>query len=395
MADDFIIESVRAIAQGLCTVSSTAQDFGMAVKFKPEVGGLEFEVNVLRTIQRTFCNREPEPGYSPPFVGGQCFVNYDVVVELSIARRDGNPAGLPTTYTRVAPGRIEGISVVEEFRDGFMQYSVSIQSRLSDGSLFQTELLAVRRDIFFPPTGTFTTIARQDGLPDTCGQPLPQIPESQPGDRTTDVSFTYTDESGDDVEIDATATYGDIVFGINGDVTIPVSVTFDNDPYQPTFNYNINLGTGEIVPSFDSPNYPPSKLPKGSNYDAPDVPEDPETVPNPEEPPPLDPPEPETKGVIRACIVTVVNISPAEGIIIQSGGNPNIIIPNAGYVSFYIEVGARRAWTEDIPVKNSRAFITCPWEGGAIDVKGTPRPGVEWNVSPVYALSELPGAIKR
>lgn len=395
MPQEFIIESVLAIARGLCTVSSTAQDFGLGAVFKAETNGVEFQVNILRMIQRTFCNKEPEPGYDPPFVGGQCFVNYNVTVELDINRRDGNPAGLPTTYVRVAPGRIEGIQVDEEFREGFVQYITSVQSRLSNGTIFKTELLAIRRDIFLPPTGTFTTIARQDGAPDTCGSPRPSIPPSEPGDRTTDISFTYTDESGDDIDVDATATYGDINFGINGDLEIPVSVTIDSDPYAPVFNYNINLGTGEIKPSFDSPNYPPSKLPKGSDYSAPDVPEIPEDVPQPVAPPSSDPPEDESTGVIRACIVTVSEISPANSLLYQQGGNPDIIVPNAGFVSFYIDIGGKTGWTEDIPVKNKRCFVTCPWVGGAIAVRGTPRPGVEWTITPVYAQSELPGAVKR
>jgi len=72
------------------------------------------------------------------------------------------------------------------------------------------------------------------------------------------------------------------------------------------------------------------------------------------------------------------------------GDNPDILIPAAGYISFYVDIpGTGKGWTLDIPVKNARNFIQCPWEGGAINVKGTPNPQVTFVITPVYKAIQV------
>lgn len=69
---------------------------------------------------------------------------------------------------------------------------------------------------------------------------------------------------------------------------------------------------------------------------------------------------------------------------LEQQDNPAIYIPATGYVQFLIQVGNSSAWTNDIAVKNLRAFIPCPWDAGAVEVKGTPRYGNQFTVTPVY-----------
>jgi len=99
----------------------------------------------------------------------------------------------------------------------------------------------------------------------------------------------------------------------------------------------------------------------------PDVPDD---VPTPITPPSPIVPEPETRQLLRGVIVTVTNIPDDFGLIFQEG-NPDIYIPNLGYVNFLIATGNVLSWSVDLAVKNRRCFIPCPWEGGALRVEGT------------------------
>lgn len=86
-------------------------------------------------------------------------------------------------------------------------------------------------------------------------------------------------------------------------------------------------------------------------------------------------------------LVTVINPG-ARGRVgtLFQGDNPDIAVPNYGYVNFLCRAGGfQGGWTPDQPVKNGRCFIPCPWDGGAYAVEGTPQPGVEWVLTPVYA----------
>ena len=85
-------------------------------------------------------------------------------------------------------------------------------------------------------------------------------------------------------------------------------------------------------------------------------------------------------------VTTVTDES--RGTVIDQLDTPDIIAPNLGFIQFAIAVSNKIGWTVDIPVKNHRFFCECPWIGGAIDVRGTPRAGVEWIITPVYANEE-------
>lgn len=375
------------IRDGFCTVVNTLQDFGFGLDVGAEYRGTKATVDVLRFSQRLVCNREPSAAYEPPFTGGQCFTAYYVVVEADVPRLDGFPSGLSGAYTRSpVPGRIEGLGVRTIPGVPSSLYQFYIRSRDATGTISETEVLQAPVTVYAVPEGTFTTIARLDGLPDDCGSPYPQPPPSAPGDRTYPFNFTYVDNSSNDVNIDGSVTFGDIVVGSNNDIKIPFRVTIDDIlPY--TFNGTLSLTTGDISFNLGNPNYSPIDRPNPDGYTT-----DPSPDPLPDVPvPPTDPganePEPDTQRVIRGVFVTTVTDN-SPGTVIDQTDTPDIIVPNLGYVQFLIRVSGRSAWTSDIAVKNHKWFCECPFEGGAIDVRGTPRTGVEWTLTPVYLQQE-------
>lgn len=374
------------IRNAFCTVVNTLQDFGFGLDVGAEYRGTKATVDVLRFAQRLVCNREPSAFYDPPFTGGQCFVNYFVVVNVFCPRLDGIGTGLSGDYNRIVPGRIEGLGVRTLPNPFGSVYQFYIVSRPASGTVVETELLQAPVAIYVEPTGTFTTVVRQDGLPDECGNPYPTPPPSAPGERTSPFSFTYEDNSSNDIDIDGSVTFGDIVVGFDGDVKIPFRVTID-DILPATFNGTLSLTTGDINLNIGNPNYNPIGKPNPDGYTTDEPPEPLPDVPTDGVPPDGNEPDPETRRVIRGVFVTT-SLDDSRGSIIDQLNSPDIIAPNLGYVSFLIAVSDRTAWTSDIPVKNHRWFCECPFEGGAIDVRGTPRAGVEWTITPVYLQQE-------
>jgi len=69
-------------------------------------------------------------------------------------------------------------------------------------------------------------------------------------------------------------------------------------------------------------------------------------------------------------------------------GNPDIYIPNLGYVNFLIATGNVLSWSVDLAVKKRAVSSHARGKGGALRVEGTPRSGVTWQLSPVYALTD-------
>jgi hypothetical protein len=244
-------------------------------------------------------------------------------------------------------------------------------------------------------TITNVSVVRVDGFPDDCGsEPPPQVaPPPNPGWNQVNTNITYQNPDGLDITIPVGFFFANAFFDANLDVTIPIHATINFDV---SFPINFNISTGGISFNFGGGNNNPDGSPP-----PPQLPPPP-PVPTPDgfetvEPPPPPPPEPEFEDeeeppptardrVIRGVIVTASSVdSNRIGVIFQNGGNPDIRIPGLGFVNFKIQVGNSVAWTNDIPVKNDRAFIECPWDGGAIQVRGSARPGVDFQLTPVFA----------
>ena len=166
---------------------------------------------------------------------------------------------------------------------------------------------------------------------------------------------------------------------------VPVTFTFSpNFSFSPQFKFDtrvdFNLNTGDFVVTPQLPH--PVDFDFDVDFGDGQLPPPPPDVPNPEEPPP----KPEIEPVIRGVVVTTLSVANGLNIgVLNQGDNPDVYFPDLGLVSFLIRTRyGGSAWTTDIKVKNKRQFIECPWTGGAISVRATPRAGVQFDVKAVY-----------
>jgi hypothetical protein len=308
----------------------------------------------------------------------------------------GNP-DLDILTENLVLGPVRGIGVREIVEDGQQLWEGFIRAGSSptipDGIY---RAITAPKDVYSALFGAVQEVFRTDGQPDDCGDPDPQPPPAAPAPPNIPVNITYRNDDGIDITIPVNFTLGvayidaDLNVRLPIDVNVPINISpnFDTD-----FNFDIafNLSGGDtyIGPPRD-PDRPPVLPPPNNSPPPPPpvTPDPPPPPPPPDLPPPTDPPEPpEPLLVIRGALVTVTGIDDAAkvGVLFQDS-NPDVGIPDYGLINFLISTGeSSRGWTEDIKVKNKRNLITCPWPFGAIDVKGTPRPGVSWVITPVYA----------
>lgn len=328
------------------------------------------------------CSVPPQQSQTP-FAGGQCSTQYDIKYGLThVYRRlsDGSiqssdtPFGLrarrqgPVTAVYVRTFGQSGVEVHHVGADGDFVANFS-----ADGLLNKT----------ISATLTQLSVTRTDGGLDNCGSPTPvPTPAPQPGDNIYNTNVTYTDNRNTNVTIPVAVVLGYAQVNINGEFEIPIQLRFSANPtlnVQGSFNVNNNRVDIDSNPNYNpsgcspSPNNykPPVSIPPGSSVGLPDV-----VIPAPTV-------QSEKLKIMRGCIVTVTTAGGSTGKILENE-DPDIIIPNAGYVQFQVQVGSATAWMSDMPVKNKRNLIMCPWPSGAIDVKGTPREGVTWTITPVY-----------
>lgn len=352
--------------------------------------------NIYRVASRLFCNREPvvpdDP--IPPTCPGD-----DYRIDYTVYSTDLDDFPLTETQTSsfvIVRGPIYGFDWEFENNDNrgpvklWVEHAVPMQP------------LMVTRTQMYSAGGTdlgrfrfvIDSIQNLDDPSNSCSNGvLPTLPWS-PGDFTFDDNITYTNNDGLDITIPVVAVIAPININLNGELNIPVNFNFDvpfniNPEFNFSFDVDFPIGGGQprINPQ---PRNPPPKLPDGVRDI--DDPNDFEPItPPPSAPPGTEPPPKEEKpdepeAVIRAVLVTVTNVSADSRVgLLTQESNPDILVPNAGYINFAIGVGnSSIGWTEDIPVKNRRHFIPCPWIGGAFAVRGTPRDGVTWELTPIY-----------
>jgi hypothetical protein len=242
---------------------------------------------------------------------------------------------------------------------------------------------------------TDLSYVRLDGLPDDCGDPPPVI-EPPPGNwNHYDVDITYNDDNGIDITVPVTFVFGFAFINAKAELNIPFTLQLSpNFNFQGTLNVNTGDVNVDLFPSIQNNsgdtiyNFPGSSATYNinNNYnidgDRPDEPPNANTD---------DKPSGTTNGnkkIIRGVIVTVYGLNSRKHTLLYQTANPNIYVPNIGFVSFKVNIDGVECWTTDQPVKMLRHLIECPWVGGAIDVKGTPQPGIQFELTPVYSVSE-------
>lgn len=375
---------------------------------------------------RAVCNREPPPEPQPesaPFTGGQCPVLY----RLSVTARPidgtwfsfttGRPEGVdPRTVEFDLWGPVSLVAVrsrtpvVGSNGDVFRGWNIDTRSHGSRATnpnaqrqplpiIEQNDSNWVTRNNSDRLEVISVFVARVDGQPDSCGDPPPfdPYPPPAPNYNQRQLPITYDAPDGIRFTVPVIFIVGKAFLDANLNITIPINFSINNNI---TFPINFNFGNNTFnwnffgrQPAPDGTPLPVPRPPGGGDR----FPSDYNTDVLPPSPPPGDkfkdkdgPPDSQGRGTIRGVIVTASVRQPQRPtLLVQNGGNPDIYAPSLGWVSFQIQTGRTVAWTADIPVKNVRTFIPCPWEGGAVDVRGSPQPNVSIDLTPVYAKATL------
>lgn len=369
--------------------------------------------NFARMAYRNLCNREPPPVPDPPFFGGQCEgIPYNVYFDLQYEQyaalsgtwefradtRGPSTAIGPITniYVVEKPGTVGGVAVTDY--EIWMEAADDPNPEFPETTVLQARNLEIQ-----------IRVERVDGLPDDCGNLLPDpVPPPPPGWNRDDIDITYEGDDGNTYNLTFPIVFGYADLDVNGNFYIPFRINV-----APTFtgNFDIELngrftfgGPGADGPDFDidfdfggdgrddrrvGPGGGPPRFPTDYDTDLDDE-EPPEPFDDAQEE--EEPPERASEeGVIRAAWVITTQNSANFPTTIPQQENPDVYVPDLGLISFGIRAGQRSiGWTEDIRIKNTNQFVPCPWDGGAVLVRGTPRPGVTWRIIPLYAKDETP-----
>lgn len=347
-------------------------------------------------LYASYCGRPPiPPPYGTPqdWEGGQCEdVSYRVNVSIQLFL---NPKGGNINVGRAGDvfDVIGPITLIEVYDTGPRDNDIRLRAVWKGGSRDVSFVKGTNDDPENPQWGyndPQIVVTRNDNQPDICGNPPPNPP---PDEFDAPGNVTYVTPEGDVINNPVTFNFGAGFIGVGGAFFMPVNIRFSLDP---TLNLNgtINFNTGGFSPNFGPPGSPagngdgpgdvveppPPPVPPGT----PPPPPPPGVPPDPVEPP-TDPEEARPRKVIRGVIVTSI-IESLPATVFYQGGNPDIYVPNLGHVSFLCKTSSGFSWTVDIPVKNAKHLIECPWRYGAVDVKGTAQPGVTFSLSPVYDI---------
>lgn len=355
---------------------------------------------VRNAIASQFCNKPPIP--EPPVIpGGQCEGDSYQVLYTRIIRRWGVSADEISDGIEGILGKVTGANTV--IIGGGPGYDkVSLQITSSSEPPHNTASVNVYRTFAGTLPSSVKYIINEIRNVSNPGRDCGNLPTNrdpyQPGDFTFNVNIDYTDNAGDNYTIPIVGVIGLAYIDADLNLNVPVNIKLNptanfnfNNKFNFDVNLNINTGGAKFAPPYPNgsppprPTAPPNSNPYNFNPSAP-LPSFPPDVPEP----PGDKPDQPKPRVIRAVVVTVTDLEPGINVgTLYQDDNPDIAIPNYGYVSFFGITGSvGGAWTADIPVKNKRTLIPCEWLGGAYKVAGTPRLGVSWTLTPIYAETD-------
>lgn len=361
---------------------------GLAATTGAGVAGGLFVAGLSAVAYAAYCGRPPTGDFysAPDWDGGQCDgIPYRVNVTLALIL---SPKGsnVPVGDIGDVFDAVGAIRIIEVYDTGDQDNDIRLRAVWKGGSKDVSFVKGNNNDPDNPQWGydnVRIVVTRNDGLPDLCGNPAPTAPPLRPGDNVYPTNITYNNENNVEVTVPITFTFGFPRVDIRGEINMPVNIKLDLD-IPININGSTNFNTGDFTinvnppggsPAGDDPN-PPVVLPPGTDPVPPDVP-----IPDPE--PPEDDPITNKRKIIKAVIVTVIG-NDAEATKIIQGENPDIYAPALGYVQFFVNVGGTGGWTSDIPVKNKRNFIPCPWILGATAVRGSARNTAILSLKPIY-----------
>lgn len=344
----------------------------------------------LSGIKSALCDSPLLPGTPIPVpTGGQCDTLYTVTwQERWTVRRCSDDAIAFERDEEVAEsGVLRGpLSFTTNFRK---EYESCGDGRIStwlvggfdaDGKPYSTG--PQRQELnqrWVQSNNTTVNYVRVDGQPDDCGDPPPgETPPTTPdgGWQLPPVDITFDDDTGGQTTVNLPPIIFPPVIAGAGIIYAPIRI--DTPDLFIDANVNISLGNGLSV---DFGN----RTPPGSDTTV--------DAPPPDQPPQLEAPPPDDDDTERRVIGVIVTVTDIQGTpvteILQDGGNPNIYAPDLGLVAFSVSGGdVGFGWTSDLRVKSTKAYIPCPAPQGGLSVRGTPRGGVAWELTPVFGGRE-------
>lgn len=334
----------------------------------------------------------PNPN-PPPFTGGQCTFQYNHRYNRTQYPFNNCVASTGTGGSNGYWGPITNFSTfTEPVGTGVTGYFMRFNHHGLGGARQQNPVTATIEYGRSANTCPATTLNSNQfiptgGQPDNCGDPPPNYDPVEPGDVTINTNITYDNSSGVSVTIPVVLVYARAQLDVDANITIPFTLNLTptvNFSGTVNFNGEVNIGT---VPNGTGTR--PKDPRKGDCGDISEPVVEPPTDPTDSEQPPQ--PDRERETVIKGVLVTVTALSNERASLLVQSDNPDIYVPSLGHVQFLCRVGATSAaWTSDQPVKNRRNLIPCPWEDGAIDVRGTPQPGVTWTLTPIRGYAGIP-----
>lgn len=381
----------NAIREGFCTVAPAvavgALIFGgvATLGVADVVAGVAAGAVGLHAYNR-YCNQAlpPEGQPAPQFTGGQCPIRYRVTANYE-ATHPTLPS-LTGSLLSTQWGTIKGLSVSTS--SGSYSFDLRHGASGNPGANVTTSIGSIvngQANGYNTPTISGIVVVPEGGGPDTCGDPPPSNPVLPPGGNIVNSPVTYVNNEGDTINIPMLIAFGYAQINLNGTVEIPIKLNFTANP---TLNLSgtLNLNTGDTT-FYPDPSTPTGGCnePPGGFVPDPSLPGYPNPLPpvDPEQPTEAD--DPETRKILRGVVVTVTSEGNDAGFISQ-GNNPDIWFPDLGFVQFAVQIGNSIAWLRHEKVNSLRHLIQCDWPGGAITVRGTPRPGVTWTLTPVYTV---------
>lgn len=384
----------NAIREGFCTVAPAvavgALIFGgiATLGVADVVAGVAAGAIGLHAYNR-YCNEPlPEDGRpSTPFTGGQCPVVYNMTVFCTC---DVTFSGTTEPRDATRNFNITGPIGAPQLVLSENQRSYTLVVPGANGSTFTSLVFNAAPFNGTVSNGTteVTSLTRVDGLPDDCGNTSPVIPVLPPGGNIVDSPVTYTTNNNVNITIPMVIAFGYAQVNFNGTVEIPLTLNFTANP-ELNLSGTINLNTGDTN-FYPDPGAPSNGCDDSPNDYLPDpsVPDYPDSLPGVDPATPAEPDMPERRKILRGVVVTVTSEGNSSGFISQ-GSNPDIWFPDLGFVQFAVQVGDSIAWLRHEKVNSLRHLIQCNWPSGAIEVRGTPRPGVTWILTPVFTTQSF------
>lgn len=373
------------VKQGLCSVISTV-DSATALIRRKAVGDVLDDVSFPAFLNRLVCDRDmPSTPPPPPFTGGQC-CNKEYIISFTYDSFAFNGGVCQPQSFGVFDGSVQRPGKVKAVRQSADGRNIEYVREDCDGNVLVSEL--TQKDQFCRKLLSYSVAIAPGYGADNCGDTEPTLQPLSPGWNTYNDNLSYTNNQGNNITVPIGMAFGYADVDINGSLSIPVKV--DVGGIKVNVNFNLNTGDIQFFPTNDYGSRKPGNQPTDylplPGIEPPDYP--------PNLPPPLLPigeEDRDTEPVIVGVLVTTESVETGKISTLFQEDNPSIKIPSLGHVSFLCRVGfMESAWTSDIPVKNVRNLITCPWPGGAIRVAGTPQPGVSWTLTPIYSKKNSP-----